>query len=308
MELRPMTPDDRFEVAELIHASINVWYRDNGHPEIRFHGGPRVTEVFYESYNGLTPGCNVVAVNGETGRIMGSCFYHPRETHVALGIMNVHPNYFGRGVGRALLAHICDFTDSNGYRSLRLTQSALNLDSFSLYTRAGFVPRWAYQDMYLPVPAGGLGLSPPGADRVRDATLDDVPAMVDVELDVSGVNRELDFRYLVENAQGFWHAAVVERPEGGIDGFMISSGHQAMNILGPCVARSEEAAGALVARELDQYPGRTPLFLAPVECEQLVRQAYEWGARNSELHFCQVRGEFRPFRGVNMPTFMLETA
>ena len=62
----PMTPGDRFEVAELIYASINVWYRNHGMAAI-FHGGPRVTEVFYDVYNDLNPGCNVVAVDVETG-------------------------------------------------------------------------------------------------------------------------------------------------------------------------------------------------------------------------------------------------
>jgi len=121
--LRPMNDDDRFEVAELIYASINVWYQTHGGPAI-FQGGPRVTEVFHDVYNDLTPGCNVVAENQETGRLMGSCFYHPRTHHVSLGIMNVHPNYFGNGVGSALLRHIIDYTDQHGYKALRLTQSA----------------------------------------------------------------------------------------------------------------------------------------------------------------------------------------
>src|SRR5262249_50199050 len=136
MTLRPMVAADRFEVAELIYASINVWYQRHGMPAL-FVGGPRVTEVFFDVYNSLEPGCAVVVQNPETGRLMGSCFYHPWPYHVALGIMNAHPNYFGQGVGRALLQHIIDFTDQHDYPALRLTQSALNLDSFSLYNRAG---------------------------------------------------------------------------------------------------------------------------------------------------------------------------
>jgi hypothetical protein len=34
---------------------------------------------------------------------------------------------------------------------------------------------------------------------------------------------------------------------------------------------------------------------------------YDWGARNCELHFCQVRGEFQAFRGISMPSFLPET-
>ncbi len=307
MRLRTMTADDRFEVADLIYASINTWYRLRGMPQI-FRGGPKVTEVFYDVYNALEPGCAVVAEHTETGRLMGSCFYHPRKYHVALGIMNVHPNYFGEGVGRELLRYIIDFTDKNGYKALRLTQSALNLDSFSLYNKAGFVPRYAYQDMILDVPADGFNQSVPGSQQVRDATLDDVPAMAALEMDVSGVTREQDYRYCIENTLGFWHTSVYDNGTGGIDGFLISSRHQAMNMLGPGVCRSDEQAIALIRRELDINRGRSPVFLVPVEREKIVRQMYAWGARNCELHFCQVRGEFQPFKGVNMPTFVLETA
>src|SRR5687768_10589572 len=168
--LRTMTEADKHEVADLIYASINTWYRLRGMPQI-FRGGPKVTEVFYDVYNAIDPNCAVVAEHPETHRLMGSCFYHPRKHHVALGIMNVHPNYFGQGVGRDLLKYIIDYTEQHGFKSLRLTQSALNLDSFSLYNRAGFVPRHAYQDMWLTVPADGLKPDVPGAQHVRDAKM-----------------------------------------------------------------------------------------------------------------------------------------
>lgn len=307
--LRPMTDGDRYEVAELIYASINAWYLQHGRPAI-FRGGPQVTEVFYEVYNDLTPGCNVVAVNPASGRIMGSCFYHPRDSHVSLGIMTVHPNYFGSGVGGVLLRHIIDYTESHGFKSLRLTQSAINVDSFSLYNKAGFVPRHSYQDMFLPVPLEGLPFTTDGLDRVRDATPDDIPAMAEIEREVSGITRELDYRYCLQNRRGYWHVSVIERPGSNrkLDGFLISSAHNAVNMLGPGVARDEASAAALLLRELDLHRGRAPVFLIPMDQAQLVRQLYQWGARNCEMHFCQVRGAFTPFRGVNMPSFLPETA
>ncbi len=152
-----------------------------------------------------------------------------------------------------------------------------------------------------------MSVPAPGLDRVREATLQDVDAMAALEMEVSGITREEDYRYTIENDLGFWHAAVCENADGNIDGFMISSGHSAFNALGPCVARSEPEAAALILRELDQYKGRSPLFLIPVECTKLVRRMSDCGARNCELHFCQVRGKFQPFRGVSMPTFLPET-
>ena len=78
-------------------------------------------------------------------------------------------------------------------------------------------------------------------------------------------------------------------------------------MLGPGVMRSEADAAALLAAELDHHKGRTPVFLVPMEKTALVRQVYDWGGRNCEMHFCQVRGEFQPFNGVNMPCFLPET-
>src|SRR6476661_3897414 len=139
--LRPMREGERNEVADLVCVSTNYWYRASGRPAI-FTAGPTSCLLFCDVYEALDPGCCVVAEDPATGRLMGSCFYHPRETHVALGIMNVHPDYFGRGVARRLLGHIVDLADQQG-KPVRLVSSAMNLDSFSLYTRAGFVPRCA---------------------------------------------------------------------------------------------------------------------------------------------------------------------
>ena len=82
IQLRQMTAADRAQVAELICISTNVWYQTHGRPKI-FAGGPKSTAVFFDVYNAMEPGCGVVAVNGESGQLAGSCFYHPRPTHVS---------------------------------------------------------------------------------------------------------------------------------------------------------------------------------------------------------------------------------
>ena len=105
IELKRMQPGDWAEVADLIYVSTNYWYEAHGHNAI-FSGGPEATRLFCKVYEDLDPGHCVIARNPETGRIMGSCFMHPRETHVSLGIMNVHPVYFGRGIARKLLNYI----------------------------------------------------------------------------------------------------------------------------------------------------------------------------------------------------------
>jgi len=305
--LRPLTEGDRHAVGELIFASINVWYANHGCPAI-FSCQPQDVEIFFDTYNDLTPGHSIAAEHPETGVLMASCFYHPRETHVSLGIMTVSPNHFSSGLGGKLLRHIIDYTDDNGFPALRLTQSAINVDSFSLYNKYGFVPRYSYQDMIFQVPHEGLNLTHPGRDRIRPATPEDVDAMADLEQEVSGISRKTDYRYCIQNARGLWRVNIIESPAGDVDGFLMSSRHPASNMLGPGVTRSEDDAAALIAAELDQYKGRMPVAVIPMEKTKLVRQMYDWGARNCEMHFCQVRGEFQPFNGVNIPAFLPETA
>ena len=303
--VRQMTQRDRSEVADLIYISINHWYVTHGRPPI-FVGGPDVTDVFFDVYERLDPGCGLVAENSRTGRLMGSCFYHPRPHHMSLGIMNCHPVYFGRGVGRSLLRAILDIAHEDR-KPVRLTQSAINLESFSLYNKAGFVPRKAFQDMFVRVPESGMNRTVSRTERIRPAKMKDVPAMASLEMAVSGITREQDYKFCIENADGNWRVVVIEG-DNGIDGFAVSCGHPAMNMIGPLVCRTQEQAAAVILHELDQYRGRTPVFLVPVDCDRLVRQVYEWGGQNCELHFCQVLGDFPGFNGVSMPSFLPETA
>lgn len=305
-EIRTMEPRDRLQVAELICLSTNAWYQAHGRGLI-FPGGPRTTELHYDVYHALEGSSGWVAEDARSGLLIGSCFQHVRPTHVALGIMNVHPNHFGRGIAGALLQRIIGIAEDLG-RPVRLVSSAMNLDSYSLYTRAGFVPRRLYQDLCLAVPAAGLSVDVPGRARVRVAVPGDVAAMGDLEMAVSHVCRPGDYRHFIGNPMGLWHVSVVEGSGGGLEGFLVSCAHPGCTMLGPGVMRDEAAAAALIAAELDHLRGRTPVFLLPAEYQGLVRRAYDWGARNCEMHVAQVRGACVGFDGITMPTFMPETA
>jgi GNAT superfamily N-acetyltransferase len=303
--LRNMQNDDWSAVGELIHVSINCWNQMHALPPI-FLGDPSATQVFCRVYQDLDPGCCLLAEHSATGRLMGSCFYHPRDTHVSVGIMNVHPAYFGRGVGASLLRAVIAVAERQE-KPLRLISSALNLDSFSLYTRHGFVPRQTYQDMLLSVPDGGLDHRPPAqAARVRPGRVEDARAMADLEERVSGIRRENDYRYFLENREGIWHVSVCEG-ENGLDGFLCSVIDPAIHMLGPGVALTAEIALGVLHAELDRCRGRTPVFLVPVDQPQMVAELYRWGARNCELHLGQVRGSWQPMQGITMPTFLPET-
>jgi len=292
-------------VSQLIYDSTNGWYQRRGLDPI-FQNGPGSTRLFCEVYEALDPGCCVLAIHPTGNQIAGSCFFHPRNTHVSLGIMNVHPEFFGLGIASQLLRYVIEQAERLKL-PVRLVSSAVNLDSFSLYNRAGFVPRTVYQDMLITVPANGLPWRPTGMDRVRDAELADVGQMVELEMAVNHISRERDFRYFIENQQGIWHVSVMQDELGSLQGFLVSVNHPGSNMLGPGIARDAEVAAALIASELDHHRGRSPVVLVPTNETGLVHQLYGAGARNCELHFGQVRGEYVPARGVVMPTFMPET-
>ncbi len=304
--LRPMEAADWSEVADLICISTNYWYQTHGMGKI-FSAGPESARLFCEVYEALDPGCCILAVNPANGRMMGSCFYHPRATHVSLGIMNVHPNYFGHSVARKLLNFVIHFAEQ-AQQPLRLVSSALNLDSFSLYTRAGFVPHQAFQDMLIKVPERGLMHIAPGMENVRPATLADVDAIAALELELNHISRRQDYQHFIENKAGIWHVSVYENPQGSLDGFLASVQHPGSNMLGPGVMRTTAQAAALIQAELNQNRGRSPIFLVPVDQTELVQAMYRWGAQNYEIHFAQVRGEYRTPTGIFMPSFMPETA
>lgn len=305
VQLRHATHADWPEIAELIYLSTNHWYQSHGKPRI-FSGPPSSALLFPQVYERLEPGCCVLAVTAETGKIAGSCFYHPRPTHVSLGIMNVHPNYFGRGVAARLLRHIIDLANAHA-KPLRLVSSAMNLDSFSLYNRAGLVPYAVYQDMILKVPDGGIAVQAPPGRRLRDATPQDAAAMVELEMAVHGIRRDIDFNYFLANEERIWHVSVIEDEAGRLCGFLVSVGHPASRMLGPGVMQTDEDAITLIGHELNHHRGQTMVWLVPADRPRLVERMYRLGARNCELHFAQILGQVPQVQGIVMPTFMPES-
>ena len=304
-QLRTMSADDRDEVTRLVFHSTNQYYLSIGRQPI-FKGAESAPSDIFDVYQRIDPGEGIVAVDDQSSQVIGSCFVHPRETHFSLGIMNAHPDHFGRGGAREILAEILDRARQVN-KPIRLVSSCFNLDSYSLYTRAGFVPFATFQDMYIEVPEGGLPHSPPNDLTVRSATLDDVSAMAELERTICGISRVDDYRYFIRNEDKLWRVSVVES-SGGLDGFLVSCGSSALNMIGPGVASGQDQAAALCYDQLNSQRGRCPVLLAPVSCGALVRQLYLWGARNCEMHVAQSYGPAQTPAGVVMPTFLPESA
>ena len=302
--LRSMKPDDRDEIARLIYHSTNAYYESIGRERI-FQGDELQPGEMFDVYEQIDPGEGLVAIDNATGQIIGSCFVHPRETHFSLGIMNAHADHFGRGVARTILAEIIRRAQEQ-QKPVRLVSSCFNLDSYSLYTRAGFVPFATYQDMFLEVPESGLPFQPPNNIAVRAAELSDIDAIAQLERQVSGISRVSDYRYFIENPDGFWTGFVTES-DSGVSGYLISCSSQSVNMIGPGAALDSDTAEALFYAQFNANRGRCPVLLAQANAGQLVQRLYQWGARNCEMHVAQSHGPASPPTGIVMPTFLPDT-
>jgi len=306
IEIRTMTTDQWPDVARLIHDSTNAWYLNHGMPACFAHG-PESTLLFCQVYESLDPGCCFVAVDPDSGQIVGSCFWHPRPTHISLGIMNVHPENFGRKIATRMLQAITEIADQQKL-PVRLVSSAMNLDSFSLYNRAGFVPETVFQDMLIRIDDRVIKMGGEVVDgSVRPAADSDIDGIVRLEQELLGVRREKDIRMFVRNVSGIWHTLVHETPNAELDGYLVAVRHPASNMIGPGAARSESTMLAMTGQMLSFHRDNTAVMLVSASARLLSRSLGQWGARNCDLHLSQVRGKTALPAGIIIPSFMPET-
>ncbi len=303
MRIRPLQLQEWDHLAEFIHRSTNAWYDRNLGRSI-FPEPPAICRIFPETYEALDPGCCLIAEDEDSGVWMGSCFFHPRPTHVSVGIINTAPQCASRGVAKALIQAVLDRA---GPLPVRLVSSALNLDSYSLYSRLGFTPRELFQDMLWQVPLEGPDNPPPGTDRIRPAQPGDLEAICTLDHELTGIRREKDFHHLLLNPGGVWRLLVSPDGAGRIEGFLASVDHPGSCMLGPGCSLNTACALALIWRQWQFFPGKSPVFLVPASQSALISQLYRRGARNCELHLLQVLGDSTPLKGIVMPSFLPET-
>lgn len=307
IDFTPLAIADREPIARLLHRALVHWYESRLGQGARFGGSHEPFMLFPEVYEALDPG-QCVTARTDSGEIVGVCFSHERETHVSVGIVATLPDAGGRGIAKKMMVLVMEKARRLG-KPARLVSSLLNLDSFSLYTRLGFVPGIIFQDLLITVPETGLtAAAPAGIEHVREAVLTDAPRIADFEQSQQGIRREKDFAFFLRNEVGSWRVLVSGGADGSLNGFLAMSTHPSFTMIGPGVAADEETAIALLWKALDAQRGKSLVFLAPCAATKLVLTAYAWGARNVELHVAQSTTPVAQAKGVVFPTFMPETA
>ncbi|MCM8542351.1 MAG: GNAT family N-acetyltransferase [Lentisphaeraceae bacterium] len=302
-KLRTMKPNEWDEVGQLIFTATNTWYEQNGKAAV-FNCSPGDLSFFCKTYEDLDPDCClVIEING---KISASCFYHPRPTHYSLGIMCVHPDYYGRGLARKLLTKIISLS-KKAVKPLNLISSAQNIDSFSLYNKAGFVPLDVYLDMILPVPNSGFEFSEEQLSGIRPATFKDIPAMVLLEKEIHGQDHGKDLQYIINGSSVHWNCHVLEK-DGNIQGFLCSVNHSSSKIIGLGAIYDSSDTLRLIKSHLNYFKGHSPLLLIPAREKLLVQELLKMKARNIELHITQVLSDTQatPVNGLTIPTFLPE--
>ncbi len=304
----PLSAADHEAVARLLHRALVHWYESRLRQGARFGDSHEPFLPFPEVYEAHDPGEAVTARDTQTGEVLGVCFSHERETHVAIGIVATAPEAAGRGIAKQMMTAVLEKARSLG-KPARLVSSLLNLDSFSLYTRLGFVPCAIFQDMLITVPEDGMtSPAPTGSARVREARSDEASRIADFEQSQQGIRREKDFAFFLQNKVGSWRVLVSESEDGSLNGFLAMSTHPSFSMIGPGVTADEQTAATLLWRALDGLRGKTLVFLVPCAAAGLVRTAYSWGARNVELHVAQSTVPVASPKGIVFPTFMPEAA
>jgi GNAT superfamily N-acetyltransferase len=305
MVISILAEQDRDAAARLIHGALSAWYTRHLNQPGRFGADWEPFRIFPDVYEKLDPGSALVALEGEGGPLRGICFFHPRPTHVSVGIVAVDPAAGGRGAARVMLGEVLRRADESG-KPVRLVSSLMNLDSFSLYTKLGFVPGTVFQDVQFP-PGQHPPRAPARDGEVRLAVAGDLAGMAAVEQELTGLDRRQDFDFFLENAGGIWQTMVLAGRDGQVRGFLASITAGGTWMLGPGAMRDEEDALALITAQLEAHAPRNPVVLVPVRATGLVQALYAAGARNVELHVAQVRGAAPEPKGIVIPTFLPES-
>ncbi len=108
------------------------------------------------------PGRTVVAVDAD-GTVLGSAETHPNQggpgSHVANAGFMVDPRFTGRGVARALAAHVLDRARADGYRAMQFNAVVeTNERAVALWQSLGFEVLATVPEAFLHPEKGYVGL------------------------------------------------------------------------------------------------------------------------------------------------------
>jgi GNAT superfamily N-acetyltransferase len=275
-----MSPDDIDVVAPVITRAFNAVNARYGYPSE--FPEPSVSTLMSRYYLSQDPeGCIVAE---QDGTICGSVFARRRGDRVSIGPVSVDPASQAIGVGRRMMEALFDLYPDAA--SFRLTQAAFNKESFSLYSKTGFVA--AEPLLRLERPPAPVT---PEEDEphVRVVTAESAPLLADLDRRLTGAERGRELPTLFGMGKVYVHG-----DDSDIQGYLASMPTPGPTFLGPAVAPSDAQLAALVRAALrDIGPHASGLHL-PARFAPTIDECFRLGFRLFCIETFMVRGEWRP--------------
>jgi hypothetical protein len=183
--------------------------------------------------------------------------------------------------------------------SFRLSQAAFNKESFSLYSKTGFVA--AEQCLRLERPPAPVT---PEEDEphVRVVTAENASLVAGLDRRLTGAERERELAALFSMGRVYVHGGDTD-----IQGYLATMPTPGPTLLGPAVAHSEAHLGALIRAALRDIGPRASSVHLPARFAPTIDECYRLGFRLFCLETLMVRGEWRTPDALYLHSMFPET-
>ena len=200
------------------------------------------------------------------GRVVGSNFTQVSDPVSGVGPITVDASVQAKGIGRALMQYIIDWSLKNHGPMVRLVQESFNMRSLSLYTSLGFI---VVEPLVL------MQVNPAAQDdqSVRQLKAEDLPACDALCRRVQKVSRKNELAFMIEHGS---HAGFV--PHGRFDGKTLRA-YVIPGFVGHGVGESAEDLLTTASQAARRLPPHVHRMIVPVRHGQLFRLALKMKMR-----------------------------
>jgi GNAT superfamily N-acetyltransferase len=198
------------------------------------------------------------------GKIVGSNFAHIEDAVSYIGPITVDTSQQGRGVGRALMQHIIEWSLKNHGPMVRLVQEGFNMQSLSLYTSLGFT---------VVEPLVMMEVQPGERDdpTIRPLVLEDLGVCDSLCQRILKVSRKNELAFMIEHGVRSGFVPYGRFLSGTLVAYVIPGCY------GYGVGESSENFLATVVHAARHVPPHAHQLLIPIRNGELFRQALQLG-------------------------------
>ena len=236
-------------------------------------------EIDWQVFMRLGPEDNVVAVSGDD--IVGSvATIRYGEELSWIGMLLVHPDFRGRGVGKELLLEAVQKLAHEKNVKLDATSAGRQI-----YLQCGFEDEYPVSRLE----THSTAVAAPG-QNCFPAEEKDLTAIFEMDAAVFGADRQMLLKQVWFNALTF---SYVYKSEGKISGYSLGRRGYRFFHIGPIIADNIEVAKNLLQTILHFTPAGTPVILDVNHTDR------EWLSWLNQSGFVEQRNFMRMFRGNN---------